>query len=170
MENKNVALIGYGNIGQEIANRLSVFGVNILAVNTQKKDKDNSDITYYSIEDLDVVLKQSDIVVVLLPYKENTHHLFNYKTFNEMKTDSVFINVSRGKVVNENELIDILNSNLEMYACLDVFEKEPLPLESPLWEHPRIKITPHNSFVSELNQEKLHKVITENISVLKING
>ncbi|CEA00481.1 Glycerate dehydrogenase [Jeotgalicoccus saudimassiliensis] len=162
LQNKNVALVGYGAIGKEIAKRLKPFGVNILAVNTIKKQLDNN-IEAFGVNQLESVLKVSDIVIILLPKNSQTSNLIDKNLLKVMKKNSILINVSRGEVVNQEDLIDVLHQGKFLGVALDVFKTEPLPKESELWDMKRLYITPHNSFVSELNNQELLKLINSNL-------
>lgn len=161
LQNKNVALVGYGAIGKEIAKRLKPFGVNILAVNTIKKQLDN--IEAFGVNQLESVLKVSDVVIILLPKDSQTSNLIDKNLLKVMKENSILINVSRGEVVNQEDLIDVLHQGKFLGVAIDVFKTEPLPKESELWDMKRLYITPHNSFVSELNNQELLKLINYNL-------
>ncbi len=159
---KTVAFIGTGSIGQESAKRLQGFGVNIVGVNTK-----GTDVEYfhscYPISRLEEVLGKSDAVVLTIPYTEVTHHLINKQQLEAMKPEAVLINVSRGSIINEAALIKHLQEGKLMGVALDVFEEEPLPSEHPLWDFDRVIITPHNSWISELRNDRKYEMIYDNL-------
>ena len=84
-----------------------------------------------------------------------------------MKDKSIFINLSRGGIVNEKDLIKILKTEKLLGVALDVFETEPLEAKSELWEQKNIIITPHNSFVSENNNKRMYDVLLNNLKKMK---
>lgn len=159
---KTVSFIGTGDIAKESCKRLKGFGVNILGVNTTGKSVEYID-KCYPIEELDYVLGISDFVIVCLPHTEKTHYIFSKDKFSKMKKDSYFINVSRGAVVNEKDLIDYIEKGSFKGVALDVFEKEPLSKSSKLWKMENVIITCHNSWISEKIAERRWNLFYENL-------
>lgn len=159
---KNISFIGTGSIAVESAKRFQGFEANIIGINTK-----GTETSYfnkcYSIDELDKVLAISDVVILTIPYTEDTHHLINRDRLNNMKKDAVLINVSRGSIINEKDLIDHLKQGNLLGAALDVFEEEPLPAENPLWDMENVIITPHNSWMSEMRDERRFKTIFQNM-------
>ncbi|MDR0890157.1 MAG: NAD(P)-binding domain-containing protein [Oscillospiraceae bacterium] len=162
LSGKKAAIIGFGNVGREIAKRLKPFNVQILAVSPRANNADYFD-AYYPVAEIEAALQESDIVILTLPLNADTKHLFNDERFAAMKSGGIFINVSRGGIVDETALSNALNSGKISGAALDVFETEPLPQDSPLWHRDNLIITPHNAFVSENNAERLFRLIYENL-------
>ena len=103
----------------------------------------------YTPEQIDHILPKCDYVVVTLPLTKETHHLFGSKQFALMKSSAFFINIGRGSLVNEEELIEALQEGKIAGAGLDVFEKEPLNEMSPLWDLHNVIITPHTAGSTE---------------------
>jgi Phosphoglycerate dehydrogenase and related dehydrogenases len=159
---KTVAFIGTGTIAVEAAKRLRGFGVNVLGVNTKGRDVEYFN-KCYSMSNIDKVLNESDVVIVTLPYTKDTHHLINENKFSCMKNNMFFINIARGAIVDEKALINNLENGKVAGAALDVFEEEPLPESSPLWNMDNVIITPHNSWISELRNERRFNLIYENM-------
>lgn len=159
---KNIAFIGTGSIAVESAKRFQGFEANIIGVNTNGRATEYFH-QCYSIDELDEVLAMSDVVIITMPYTKNTHHLINKDRLNKMKKDAVLINVSRGSIINEKDLIKHLEEGNLLGAALDVFEEEPLPATSPLWEMENVIVTPHNSWMSEMRDERRFKTILENM-------
>ena len=159
--NKRISFIGTGSIAAEGAKRLRGFGVEITGVNTQGRD-----VEYfhkcYPIKDLKEVLKHSDVVVLTIPYTDETHHLMNDEALGAMNSNAYLINVSRGSIVDEKALIKHLKDGSIQGAALDVFEEEPLAKESPLWEFNNVILTPHNSWVSEMRNQRRFDTTYEN--------
>lgn len=162
LHGKTVTFIGTGTIAVEAAKRLQGFGVKVLGINTKGRD-----IEYfnkcYSMSNIDKVLSESDVVIITLPYTKDTHHLINEDKFSSMKNNIFFINIARGAIVDEKALINNLQSGKVEAAALDVFEEEPLPESSPLWSMDNVIITPHNSWISELRNERRFDLIYENM-------
>ncbi len=164
--NGNTAcIVGFGSVGSETAKRLSAFGVKILAVDCFLPQYDSYD-EYVGIQELDTALAQSDIVILTLPLNDSTYHLFNSDRMSKMKDGSVLVNMSRGKIIDEQALPPALQNRKPAFAVLDVFEQEPLEPSNPLWKVKNLIITPHNSFVSEKNFERLFQVIFKNLQIL----
>lgn len=162
---KNVCIVGCGNIGTECAKRLKAFGANIVGIDIFPKENEYYKNIYY-INDLKNVLKDIDIIILTLPLTNDTIHLFNEEVFNMLKDDAVLVNISRGKIVDENALINALDNKL-MGAVIDVFEEEPLNGNSALWDKENIIITPHNSFIGDGNNRRLSDLIIKNICEYK---
>ena len=160
------SIVGFGSVGYETAKRLSAFGVKIIAVNRSVPKYDGYD-KYVHIEQLDNALSESDIVILTLPLTETTYHLFDENRWSNMKNGSVLVNMSRGKIIDEHSLLNALQNGKPSFAVLDVFEQEPLDISSPLWLMENVIITPHNSFVSDHNKERLFQGIYENLRTAK---
>ena len=149
---KAVGIFGYGSVGSECAKRFEAFGARVVGVNTT-----------WTPDKADLLLRESDIVICALPLTESTRHYFNAERINSMKPSAVFVNISRGGIVDTDALAHALYEGRLGGAVLDVFEEEPLEKGSPLWEMENVVITPHNSFVGEGNEERLWGVISENL-------
>lgn len=155
-----VGFIGTGTIATEAAKRLKAFGVEIWGVNTKGVSKEYFD-KCFSSEDMNNVFKECDVVVSTIPATKSTIGMINKGKFSIMKEESIFINVGRGNIVNENDLIN----HIEKFrgVALDVFEKEPLSKESKLWDFENVIITPHNSWISDKDNERTFNVIYNNL-------
>jgi len=162
LNQKVVTIVGYGNIGEEIAKRLKAFGVHIIAV-----DKELRELEYisesFTVDNVEQALEKSDIVIATLPLTEETNKFFNKEKFEKMKENSIFINIARGGIVDEEDLIETIKSEKFLAVILDVFQQEPLNQQNELWDLKNVIITPHNSFVSENNNDRMFKVIYENL-------
>lgn len=160
--NKTVAFIGTGDIAQASIQRLSGFGVEILGVNTNGRDIPGFD-KCFPLSQIDDVVAQSDIVVICLPHTDETQYLFNKARLDKMKPDACLINVSRGAIINEKDLILHLEQGKLKGVALDVFEREPLPKYNKLWDFERVVITSHNSWISEVTDQRRWDMIYENL-------
>jgi phosphoglycerate dehydrogenase-like enzyme len=116
------------------------------------------------LDGLDGALQNADIVVLTLPLTETTRGMINAERLSKMKDNSVLVNIARGAIVDENALCDALKNNKLLGVALDVFEEEPLAINSPRWDMENVILTPHNSFVGEHNGERLEKIISKNLS------
>ena len=102
-------------------------------------------------------------MVLSIPYTKETHHLINENNINSLKKGACLINIARGSIIKESVLIEALQKGNIRGAALDVFEEEPLPQDSPLWEMNNVIITPHNSWISEMRNERRYNIIYENL-------
>jgi len=165
---KTIGFIGTGTIAQEGAKRLQGFEAKIYGLNTNGRN-----VKYFHkcfpMSRINEMLGFCDVVVCTIPHTDATYHLLNQEKLNIMKDDSVFINVSRGPVVDEKALIDKIREGKFLGVALDVFEKEPLDVENPLWDFENVYVTPHNSWVSEMRNDRRFDLIYENMKRFK-NG
>ena len=157
---KKVCILGCGSVGTECAKRFSAFGCNVYGVDLYPYKND-----WYKemqpLSKLDDMLPNMDIVILTLPLTKDTEGLFNRERLNKMKTGSILVNIARGKIIDEKALVEY-SSHLKA-IILDVFEKEPLEEDNPLWKVNNVIITPHNSFVGENNNVRLTEVIFKNL-------
>ena len=159
--NKQVTIVGCGNIGQECAKRFAAFDTHVTGVDIFTAELPGIEKMYH-ISQLSEVLPQSDVVVLTLPLTEQTYHLFNAKAFAQMKPGAILVNIARGAVVDTQALIPALQNHLGG-AVLDVLEEEPLNENSPLWNLENVRLSPHNSFVGDNNDRRLTDVIVHNL-------
>ena len=159
---KTAVIVGAGNIGSEVAKRLKAFDVTVTGI-----DISNENRLYFDkvepLDNLDERLREADIVVLTLPLTGLTKGMFDKSKFDLMKNSCIFVNIARGQLVVESDLLDAFENKKLSGAVLDVFETEPLEKESPLWDMDNVILTPHNSFVGVGNTERLSKIIFENI-------
>ncbi len=159
---KTSAIYGYGSIGREIAMRLKGFGVRTVGISRSGKKDEYLDEAL-TIEQSQSRVSDFDIVVSCLPQSPETEKFFNADFFSAMKKNSVFVNISRGAVVDEAALIGAVQSDKFLGVALDVFETEPLPEESPLWTMENVYLSPHNSFASTIMYDRLFDRIYQNL-------
>jgi len=159
---KTIGFIGTGTIAMEAAKRFQGFGVTILGLNTNGRDIQYFD-RCYSMNRRTEMLKLCDVVVVTLPYTKATHHLISEDGFTEMKDGTFFINVARGSIVNEQCLVKNLKNGKLAGAAIDVYEEEPINDNNPLWDLDNVILTSHNSWISEMRNERRFKIIYENM-------
>ena len=157
---KRVCIVGCGSVGTECAKRFSAMGCRAVGIDAAPYQNDNFE-GMFNLSELEKTLSVSDICILALPLSEETYHLFDEKCFEAMKKQAILVNISRGAVVKTDALVEALKTKL-YGAVLDVFEEEPLPASSPLWDMENVILTPHNSFVGEGNSERLFNVIINN--------
>lgn len=158
---KTVCIVGCGSVGTECALRFKAFGCRVFGVDLQPYQSDAYE-AMAPLNELDSILAHSDVVVLCLPLTEQTRHLMNADRFSKMQNGAIVVNISRGRIVDTQALIEALKAN-RFYAVLDVFEDEPLDESSPLWDLQNVIITPHNSFVGDGNHRRMLNVIMENL-------
>ncbi len=151
-----LGVIGLGNVGKAVIRRARSFGMTILGNDIVPIAPDfivENKIEMLSLEDL---LHRADYVSMNTDLNPTSRHLMNKKTFAMMKPTAVIINTSRGPVINEADLVEALQSGQIGGAALDVFEQEPLPLDSPLLKMENVLLAPHNSNSSPAAWERVH--------------
>lgn len=157
---RKVCILGCGSVGTECAKRFEAFDCKIVGVDIVIREIPHFSCVYH-LDEVEFALSDADIVVITLPLTEETYHIFDKCILDTMKPGAVVVNIARGALVDTDALVDALNSKLGG-AVLDVFEEEPLK-ESPLWDMDNVIITPHNSFVGDGNDQRMSKVIMENL-------
>lgn len=158
---KQVCIVGCGSVGTACAKRFQAFECQVTGVDRFVCENRFFD-RVLPMEQLDTVLETADIVVLCLPLTEETQHLLDAKRLRAMKLGAILVNIARGQIVDTEALISALNGHLGG-AVLDVFEEEPLPADSPLWQMEYVILTPHSSFVGEGNAERLSGLILKNL-------
>ena len=159
---KTVGIVGVGQIGGEVARLAKAFGMRVVGCRRRLRRMRYVD-ELVPPERLHELLAQSDFVVLTLPLTSETEGLVGAKELRAMRTEAWLINVSRGQVVQEDVLLRALKEGWIGGACLDVFQEEPLPVESELWSLPNVVVTPHNSGSSPLNLERGTEVFLDNL-------
>lgn len=140
--NTTIGIMGLGNFGLHTAQQLHRSGFNVIGWSRSRHEHDFMEC-YAGPDELPRFLQQSQILVCLLPRTDATHHILNQQTLNQLPVGASVINVGRGAHIKTDELRGVLDSQHLRYAFLDVFEQEPLPADSWLWQHPSVIITPH---------------------------
>jgi phosphoglycerate dehydrogenase-like enzyme len=143
LSGKRVLVAGVGSIGREIGRLCAAFGMTVRGVGSTARGRDDVFRIVYGSDELGEAVRWADYIVNALPGTENTKHLFDEKIISAMRPAARFVNIGRGTTVDEGALIDALREGRLSGAALDVFEREPLPPESPLWELPNVIVSPH---------------------------
>jgi glyoxylate/hydroxypyruvate reductase len=142
-----VGIMGFGVLGQDAAEKLQHMGFKVVGWSQTKKNVPGIE-TYAGKKELDAFLGRSDILVVLLPHTPETTHIINRELIRKLSQRGPFgapilINAGRGKLQKQADIVECLDRG-ELYAAsLDVFEEEPLPQDDPLWNHPKVYVSPH---------------------------
>lgn len=163
LHEKTVGIVGLGSIGREIAKKCKALGMRVLGVKQVLSTELFVDQLYASSQ-LDEVLPECDYVVSATPLVPETRDLFDAERFALMKDGSVFINVARGGIVVEQDLIDALTCGKLRGAGLDVFVNEPLPDDNPFWEMENVIVSPHIAGISPLYLDRAIKLFSDNLS------
>lgn len=163
-----VLIVGCGSVGTECARRLKVFGMRVIAADICRP-ADAAYDAYCTMESLSAALGTADVLVLTLPLTDETRGMFCAEMLKHCKPGAILVNLARGAVVCEADLIAALQKGTLGGAVLDVFETEPLPKESLLWDMENVLVTPHNSFVSPKNNARLFDCIYENLKAFSIS-
>jgi D-3-phosphoglycerate dehydrogenase len=151
-----LGIIGVGNIGRAVTRRAHAFGMQVLGTDIVEIDHVFMAETGIEMTSLESLLARADFVSVNCDLNPTSYHLINNDTLALMKPNAVLINTARGPIVEEQALIEALQVKRLAGAALDVFEFEPLPLESPLMKMDNVMLAPHNSNSSPAAWERVH--------------
>ncbi|MFT5296518.1 MAG: glyoxylate/hydroxypyruvate reductase A [Colwellia sp.] len=141
---RNVGLLGLGNLGRASVEKLCLNGFNVYGWSKNKTNIQGVKC-FYGTAGLQEMLKYTDILICLLPLTDDTDSILNYENLGLLPRGASLINFSRGQIVDDNALLHYLESRHLKHAVLDVFNTEPLPKNSKLWDSPNITILPHIS-------------------------
>jgi len=162
LRGKTVGILGLGSIGRELAARCRIFGMRVIG--TKRTPGTLPEVDQVLPPDgLDEVLAGSDFVVIILPLTEQTRGLIGARELALMKPGAYLINVARGAIVQEDALIAALRAGRLRGAALDVFEREPLPQDSPLYEMEQVILTPHISGAAPDYYDRAVPLFCENL-------
>lgn len=151
-----LGVIGVGTIGKAVTRRARAFGMKIYGTDIVEIDHVFVTETGIEMTDLEHLLSNSDFISINCDLNPTSHHLINADTLAKMKSTAVLINTARGPIVEEKALVTALSSGQIGGAALDVFEHEPLPLDSPLLKMDNVMLAPHNSNSSPAAWERVH--------------
>ncbi len=157
----NLAIIGLGPIGEEVAAKAAAFGMNVVALT--RRPRSGTSFRVRPLEDLDVVIPEADFIVLALPLTPQTRGLLDRRRLALLRPTSFLINVARGELIDEEALAEALRATRLAGAALDVFHEEPLPPTSPLWSLPNVIITPHSSGRSDESDDRATEIFLGNL-------
>ncbi len=163
LHGSTVGIVGLGGIGRRLAELLSGFGVRILATDWCPVDRPSYVASLWPPNRLDDLLRQSDVVVLCAPLNKHTRGMIDRLALEKMRPGSFLVNVARGELVVQDDLIAALESGHLAGAGLDVVEPEPLPSESSLWDLPNVIITPHVAGQSGRRNDQLTDFFCDNL-------
>jgi glyoxylate reductase len=162
LKGKTMGIAGGGRIGSHIAHIAKGFGMNVIYYDVVRNEKIESELGVHYFENIDEMLKVSDVVNLCVPLLDSTKHLMNKDRLALMKKTAILINTSRGPVVDENALVEALKNKVIAGACLDVFEFEP-DLAQGLKELPNTVLTPHIASATEFARSEMSRLAAQNI-------
>jgi phosphoglycerate dehydrogenase-like enzyme len=177
LRGRTLGILGYGSIGREVARLGKAFGMHVLATKRDVRTLKHEGYTpagtgdpegvmadrIYPTEATRSMVAECDYVVITMPLTDKTYQLFDELLFKEMKPDSFLVNVGRGAIIKENDLVRALRRGWIGGAGLDVFEVEPLPSDSPLWELDNVILTPHVSGFTPHYDDRAVELFAENL-------
>ncbi|MCZ0704148.1 phosphoglycerate dehydrogenase-like enzyme [Natronobacillus azotifigens] len=166
LSGSTIAIIGYGQIGSEIAKRCKAFDMHVVGCrrnpSQNNPENDYADLIV-GMDQVNDVLGKADFVVLALPATEETDDFLDRERLKVMKPGSVLINVGRGNAVVEPDLVESLRAGHLAGAALDVFDVEPLPDEHPFWHMDNVIISPHQAYLSPKNTDRIIDLFYQNI-------
>lgn len=157
-----IGIAGTGSIGSEIARRLEAFDVHLTGFNTDGRPSDHFEQSY-RLANLGEHIGDLDVLILATPETPDTIGMIGKELFDRAPSHLTLVNVGRGSAVKETELIDFLRANKDATAVLDVFEKEPLPDDSPLWQMDNVIVSPHVSASSDRATDRLVQLAAANL-------
>jgi phosphoglycerate dehydrogenase-like enzyme len=161
-------IIGYGPIGEALATRVHAFGAKIDVI--RRSDQADDRIERVGVlEDAGKLAADADIIVLACSLTDTTRGFADAEFFAQVKPGAVLVNIARGALINDAALIKALDDGTISEAALDVFHKEPLPKNDPLWTHPKVRLTPHTSFAGDGGRDRWDQLFLDNI-VRYVNG
>ncbi|WP_276502779.1 D-2-hydroxyacid dehydrogenase [Terrimonas pollutisoli] len=162
LSGKTMGVIGFGRIGQQVADIATVFGMNIIGSSRTNTDQSHrKNFKWVEVSDL---LEQSDVISIHCPLFPETKGLINKDSLKKMKNSAFLLNTSRGPIIVDEDLADALNNNVIAGAALDVLSVEPPPLDNPLFKAKNCIITPHIAWATREARERLMEIAVANLS------
>jgi phosphoglycerate dehydrogenase-like enzyme len=163
LRGQTLLVVGVGAIGLEVARLASAFGMRVVGVKRHIGARLPHVDSVHPPERLRELVGEAHAIVVTLPLTDETRGLIDRETIGLMREGAIFVNVGRGRVVDEEALIDALRSGRLAGAALDVTAKEPLPPESPLWDLENVILSPHTAALSWHENERIVELFAENL-------
>jgi glyoxylate/hydroxypyruvate reductase A len=160
-EDRTIGIMGLGNIGRSIGELLVTQSFNVIGWGANQKSSLTDIKYYYGQDQLSDFLGRTNILINVLPLTSDTTNIITKKELRLLPKNSFIINIGRGGIINEEDLLTLLNDRHIKAAALDVFTQEPLPENNSLWDHPSVYITPH--IAGQSNPNSAGQTISENI-------
>lgn len=165
LDEMTVLVVGLGGIGAECARRFHALGAQVWGTTRSGESVEGVD-RLVPLDGLVDAARHVDAIVVTLPGTEQTHHLIGADVFEAVRPGTILASVGRGTVIDEQALLPALDDGRIAFAALDVFENEPLAVESPLWSHPNVLVSPHTAALSSKEEERIARRFAENAARL----
>ena len=166
LHGKTLGIVGFGKTGREMALLGKAFGMRVIAYR-RRADEDAPAVDRLLAADagdsIDPLIEESDVIMLAAHLSDETYHLFSSDQFARMKSSASIINLARGGLIDTDALVEALRSGAIAGAGLDVADPEPLPPDSPLWDHPNVVITPHMTPRLPDRTQRSIQVIAENV-------
>jgi D-2-hydroxyacid dehydrogenase (NADP+) len=159
---KTVVILGVGISGEELASRCKAMGMTVVGVTGTPRQSPNFDRMARRSE-LESAVKDADFLAIVVPYEKETHKIVNAKIFAAMKPTAYVVNIARGGVLDEQDLLVALREKRIAGAALDVYDTEPLPADNPLWREPNVICTPHHAGQSDVYNEQVYDILAPNL-------
>jgi len=166
LEGATLGILGLGAIGEALAARAKAFGMRVLATQRTPKPCDHADEVLAS-DATERVLTESDYVVVILPLTPATRGALGEAELSKLRPEAVLVNMARGGIVDETALAAMLREGRLRGAAVDVFEEEPLPETSPLWDVPNLVVTPHVAGFTRDYIPRVFEIFADNVRRLE---
>lgn len=177
LRGKTIGVIGYGSIGRETARLAQAFGMRVLALKRNPESRAETGwilpgcgdsegripVRFYGPKEREAILAESDYVAITLPLTPDTRNFIGAREFAAMKPNVYLVNVGRGEIIDERAMVEALEQKRIAGAGLDVFEREPLPKESPLWDFEEVIMTPHMAGGHRGYVDKMCELFAENL-------
>ena len=158
-----MGILGLGGIGRAVAARAKAFEFNVIAVDPESMEKPDTVTQLGKLDWLPEMMAQSNVVMVCCPSTPETHQLLSHEQFNLLPDGSYLVNVSRGRIIDEDALIAALRSGKLAAAGLDVTYVEPCPPDSPLWTEPNVILTGHSAGASQHIRARAMQLFVDNL-------
>lgn len=163
----SACVVGLGDVGTAIAQRCAALGMEVVGVRKNPSETSGTMMKVYPADALREAVAEADHVISSLPGGRATFHLFNRDLFQSMKKGAFFYNFARGSVVNQDDLIEALQSRHLRGAGLDVFDEEPLPSNSALWDLDNVIVTPHVGGFAARYVDRLCDLLIKNLALYR---
>ena len=163
---KTLAVVGAGAVGRRVAETGRFLGMRTIATDVVLTPSQAAEMgfdEFFPIDRLHAMLGEADVLVLSVPHTPETEKMIDAAAFAALKTGAVLVNIARGQVVDEAALIEALRSGKIAFAGLDVFEVEPLPPESPLWDMPNVLVSPHSASTVNSENAKITDIFCHNL-------
>ena len=155
-------ILGVGGIGAETARLAAAFGMRVIGVDARRPEPPPGVSEWHRPEALDTLLPRADFVIMTVPHTPETEGMMERARLRRMKPSAFLINIGRGMTVKLDDLVEALRAGELAGAGLDVFEREPLPADHPLWTMPGVLITPHTAGFGPYLDERRFEILLEN--------